>query len=276
MTNYEIFESLGDFSRALNTRPVNKYYSKDYAEYSHKEGRENWYGTPDYQTADKLLLDGDKMNAAKIQTALNARLRLNGGGRTPQNTLYNSVQGFAPNMGRLMSGHPENMLNIRRAMRDSSKVVTIMYNLNIPSVVRAENIINAGAKLLAAIKLLEKSGYTCNLYVGFSARIQCTEKTETKGAFVKVKGAGKMLDATRLAYTFVNPSFLRRHMLAYIERIPGAQDGGYGRPATGLDVKNVLTADSPKFNGAYFVDFSLLDSCTDTQSVINALRGNRL
>lgn len=276
MTNFEIFESLGDFSRALNTRPANGYYTEIYTECSRREGRENWYGTPDYQTADNLLLNGDKENAAKIQTALNTRLRLNGGGRTPQNTLYNSVQGFAPNMGRLMSGHPENMLNIRRIMRDNSKVITIMYNLNAHSAISVGNIINAGAKLLAAVKQLEKNGYRCNLYVGFCARIQCAGKTETKGAFVKVKNAGKMLDGTRLAYTFINPSFLRRHMLAYIERIPGAQDNGYGRPLTGLDAKSALTADGTKSSGAYYVDFSLLDSCTDTPSVINALKKNRL
>ena len=276
MANFEIFESLADFSRALNTRPVNEYYRQRQELYSHSTQNVNWYGTPNYQTADKLLLDGDKESAAKIQTALNARLCLNGGGRAPQNVLYNSVQGFAPNMGRLMSGHPENMLNIRRAMRDNSKVITIVYNLDVSCGTLADDVINAGAKLLTAVKQLEGNGYRCNIYIGFCSEIKCATKDTPKGAFVKVKDAGKMLDVTRLAYTFVNPSFFRRHMFACIERIPNARDNGYGRPFTGLGAKNALAADGAKFAGAYYADFPLLNSCTDTPSVINALKGNRL
>ena len=273
MTNFEIFESLGDFSRALNTRPVNDYYKNRGKLYSRSTHDANWYGTPDYHTADELLLNGDKKNAAKIQTALNTRLRLNGGGRAPQSTIYNSVQGFVPNMGRLMSGHPENMLNIRRNMRTNSKVVTIMYNDAASCGVRAKDLINAGAKLLAAVKQLERSGYRCNIYIGFCSRIDCQEGVSTRGAFVKVKDAGGMLDVTRLAYTFVNPSFFRRHMFAFIERMPGVQDSGYGRPSTGTGAKNTLATatDCGKLSGAYYVDFSLLQSCTDTQDVINTL-----
>lgn len=250
MTNFEIFESLGDFSRALNARPVNALFKRKKTLPSHDTEDDNWYGTPDYQTADKLLLGGDKENAAKIQTALNTRLRLNGGGRAPQNTLYNSVQGFAPNMGRLMSGHPENMLNIRRIMRDSSKVVTVVYNCSCGGIYSAEDKINSGVKALEAVCRLEKAGYRCNLYVGTINN----DGHNYHSVFVKIKDSGKMLDITRLAYTFANPSFHRRHMFAWRERAAQYKSIQMGRSVLGGTAVNCLRQNK-RFAGAIYIDF---------------------
>lgn len=250
MTNFDIFESLGDFSRALNTRPVNALFKRKKVLPSQDADGYNWYGTPNYQTADKLLLNGDKENAAKIQTALNTRLRLNGGGCAPQNTLYNSVQGFAPNMGRLLSGHPENMLNIRRTMRDSSKVVTVIYNCSADGSYTAEDKIGGGIKALEAVCRLEKAGYRCNLYVGTINDDGCNNYS----VFVKVKDAGKMLDVTRLAYTFVNPSFHRRHMFAWRERTARYEDSAMGRSVLGKEAEDLMRQ-NVRFAGAIYIDF---------------------
>lgn len=250
MSNFEIFESLGDFSRALSARPVNALFKCKKVLPSQGAEENNWYGTPNYQTADKLLLNGDKENAAKIQTTLKARLRLNGGGRAPQNTIYNSVQGFALNMGRLMSGHPENMLNIRRTMRDSSKVVTIVYNCGCCGSYTAEDKINAGIKALEAVCRLEKAGYRCNLYVGTIN----DDGHNYHSVFVKVKDSGKMLDVARLAYTFVNPSFHRRHMFAWRERAAQYKDSQMGRSVLGSVAENCLRQNE-QFSGAIYIDF---------------------
>lgn len=252
MDNFEIFESLAEFSRALNTRKVNEIFSK------RKRGLESratddpeWTGTPDYQTADSLLLNGDKENAAKVQKALFQRIKVDSKGAIPQRTVYCSQQGFVPNMGRVMTGHPQNMFNMRRELRDSSKVITIVYNCGVRGDISGQEKIDMGTKVLETICRLERAGYRCNIFVGtvnYDGRANFA-------TFIKVKDAGKMLDVARLAYTFINPSFHRRHMFAWRERCPNYQSPGYGLTVLGGGAKTAL-AKIKRFGGAIYVDYS--------------------
>ena len=252
MKNFEIFESLADFSRALNTREVNETYGKyedDKLPSRRPDFGGKWYGTPDYQTADSLLLGGDKKSAAKIQKALSrCRIKVNKA-QTPTNVLYCSQQGFTPNMGRVLAGHPQNMFNVRREMRESSKVVTIVYNCGTSGDVTAAKKTDTGVKVLTVIYQLERAGYRCNLYVG---AVNCGNNTNYT-TFVKVKDAGKALDVTRLAYTFVNPSFHRRHLFAWRERCQGYDDTYMGFSVLGSEAKAVLSQNR-NFTGAIYID----------------------
>ena len=46
---------------------------------------------------------------------------------------------------------------------------------------------------------------------------------------VKIKDAGQYFDGLRVAYPLVNPSFLRRHIFAVLERMPEIYlTGSYG------------------------------------------------
>ena len=253
MKNFEVFESLADFSRALNTREVNETYGKyedDKLPSRRPDVGGKWYGTPDYQTADSLLLGGDKKSAAKIHKALSqCRIKADKA-QTPTNALYCSQQGFTPNMGRVLAGHPQNMFNVRREMRDSSKVVTLVFNCGTSGDVTAAKKIDMGVKVLTTIYQLERAGYRCNLYVG---TVNCGNDTNYT-TFVKVKDAGKALDVTRLAYTFVNPSFHRRHMFAWRERYQGYNDTQMGFSALGREAKAELSKNR-KFAGAIYIDY---------------------
>ena len=65
---------------------------------------------------------------------------------------------------------------------------------------------------------MEKNGYRVNLYAYFCGG----GKNKTLGtAIIKIKDSGKYLDTLRIAYPLVNPSFYRRHIFAYMERLNG-------------------------------------------------------
>ena len=47
---------------------------------------------------------------------------------------------------------------------------------------------------------------------------------------VRIKDSGKYLDTLRIAYPLVNPSFYRRHVFGYMERLKGFNlDRAYGK-----------------------------------------------
>ena len=77
--------------------------------------------------------------------------------------------------------------------------------------------IQTAANVASVIKQLENNGYRVNLYV-----CSCAYSGKTFATIItKLKSAGEYLDTLRLAYPFINPSFLRRHIFACQERLKG-------------------------------------------------------
>ena len=174
-------------------------------------------GTKSFEEAQNLLKYGDKVNADKINATIR-KIKAQGKGNETRNKLYNSPCGFLPIVPKVLAGDPQNMLAIKKQAYKSTKVLNIAYNTTIGYQTSAEEIIETAAKVANVIASLEKNGYRVNLYA-----FSCGEgKRDTVySLLVKIKDSGKYLDTLRIAYPLINPSFLRRHILAYLERIKG-------------------------------------------------------
>ena len=231
------FNSVEEFSNWLQITPQTAKGNELNRSTVISESRTRFTGTTSFEEAQNLLKYGDKVNADKI-TATIRKIKAQGKGNATRNSLYNSPCGFMPIVPKVLAGDPQNMLAIRKQRYNSTKVWNIAYSVSIECEVEAYEIIETAAKVANVIASLEKDGYRVNLYIyDCSKGVRNTIST----LLIKIKDSGKYLDTLRIAYPLINPSFLRRHIFAYLERLKGyGLFKGYSEVLNDKDAKSYL------------------------------------
>ena len=211
------FNSVEEFSNWLQVTPQTAKGKEFNASNEISRSNTKFAGTESFEEAQNLLKCGDKENADKIAATIR-KIKAQGKGNETRNKLYNSPCGFMPIVPKVLAGDPQNMLAIKKQKYNSTKVLNIAYNTTIGYQTSTEEIIETAAKVANVIASLEKNGYRVNLYA-----FSCGEgKRDTVySLLVKIKDSGKYLDTLRIAYALVNPSFYRRHIFGYMERLKG-------------------------------------------------------
>lgn len=240
------FDSLQEMSNWISTTPRTKRGEELQKSTETTSSRNSFTGTASFDEADNLMKYGDEDNAKKIQLAsANVKAKTTPG-ESNRNRLYSSPCGFLPIVPRVLSGVPENMHTIRKEAYKNTKIINIVYNVTAGYSVEADEIIEVSAKVASVIKTLEKNGYRVNLYLA----CVCGVNSKTVCITVKTKDSGQYFDTLRAAYPLVNPSFLRRHLSAVLERIKEIQlPSGYGKVLSDEDAQNYLGA------GAKYLSF---------------------
>ena len=211
------FNSVEEFSNWLQVTPQTAGGKKfDYSNEISKSNTE-FTGTESFEEAQELLKYGDKVNADKIAATIR-KIKAQGKGNETRNKLYNSPCGFMPIVPKVLAGDPQNMLAIRKERYNSTKVLNVAYNVAVDCTRTTEDLIKTAAKVANVIASLEKNGYRVNLYAYSCGR---DLKHNYYSLLVKIKDSGKYLDTLRIAYPLVNPSFYRRHIFGYMERLKG-------------------------------------------------------
>ena len=208
------FDSLESFSRWLQVTPQTEK-GKEYNDSIKNSFR--FTGTESFEVAQNLLKYGDKENADKINATIR-KIKAQGKGNETRNKLYNSPCGFMPIVPKVLAGDPQNMLAIKKQRYNSTKIINIAYNVSVDCTRTIEDLIGTAAKVANVIASLEKNGYRVNLYAYSCGR---DLKYNYYSLLVKIKDSGKYLDTLRIAYPLVNPSFYRRHVFGYMERLKG-------------------------------------------------------
>lgn len=221
---FEKFESIDEFAEVVNTRSTTVYY-KGLTELASQNDDIKFTSTESYEVATKLLLEGDKNMAKRLSNELKT-IKLNNSNMVCKNVLYGSQNGFIPNVGAVMSGHPLNMINIKQQKFRNSKVITLALNCAVPGTVSVDAITSYNVRLLTIISNLEKQGYRINLYIGSISYM--SKSKNNVGFFVKIKDAGKPLNILNVAYPLINPSFNRRHKFRWLETCENAKCRQYG------------------------------------------------
>lgn len=256
---YKIYNSLSQLVKDIDSSKATDFYARR---------GDIIKDTVQYKNAVEIMLTGDPESARLIKDSeKTARLKSNG--QTARNAIYSAQQGFIPNMGRVMAGHPDNMINIRRQTARNTKVLNIIYNCAIDYSVDKDEIACEGARLLSGIKQLEKNGYRVNLYIACIAKF---DKSKNSAVFAaKVKDDGKPVNITRLAFPLVNDMFLRKIIIALIE-CAGAEGSGHGLPLIKDNAKKLLKNSDRRFAGYYYIDFYQL--AADKRPVCEILKEN--
>lgn len=224
-TTSKKFNSLHEFSQFIeNNTPAGFFAGWDSERLAsgltgRKYSKEK--GTKDFATANKLMLNGWKEGAERVQKFMSESIQAT----AAKSQTRRGPVGFAPCVPAYIQGHPCNMYNKKR-VRVPARVVTIFYNCAVDWRVDAQRIEKAAAALFNVITGFEAAGVRVELWVGEMSR----DKTNTEiAAFaVKVKTASQPFNLLKMIYPIVHPSFLRRHAFAWLERAGVDSDNAWG------------------------------------------------
>ena len=227
---FKKYNSIGEFSNTLKRGVTQKPFESEESS-NRKERHGDFYGTFDYETADKLLLFGDKDIQRKIEDAGVSKMRNKLKYEALRKQVFSSVVGFAPNVPAYIAGTPNSMINMRQ-IKTKQRVINVLYNASVSGFVSAENIISATSKMLSAIMIIESSGIRVNMYIG--ELTYCDETSQKFGWILRIKDSGQKLDTLKMSYPLAHPSMLRRHGFRAMEIAEGIDkafaEHGYGRP----------------------------------------------
>lgn len=211
------FDSVEEFSNWLQVTPQTAKGKEFNSSNEINSWATEFTGTQSFDEAQHLLKYGDKVNADKIAATIR-KIKANGKGNATRNSLYNSPCGFMPIVPKVLAGDPQNMLAIKKQRYNSTKVINIAYNVAVSCSITVNQLTETAAKVANVIASLEKNGYRVNLYAYSCGR---DLRFNYYSLLVKIKDSGKYLDTLRIAYALVNPSFYRRHVFGYMERLKG-------------------------------------------------------
>lgn len=228
-----IYDNVGDFVEWLRKTPQTKK-GKEYSTSTEiGEMRTTFTGTESFEAAQELLDNGDTtLSRMMMEQAVSIKAKSKTG-YMRSNGIVSGPQGFVPNIGAYLTGHPNNMVNIRQTFKPMSKVLSIVYNISVHCGITTNQMISAASKVACAISTLEAKGYRVNVYIGNYCRNFKSKAQNSKvGFIIKIKDAGKPLDPLRIAYPLANPSMARRHGFAFLERADFKLPSNYGIPTS--------------------------------------------
>lgn len=225
-----IYDSVADFVEWMRKTKQTAKGKKLSSSTKTGERRTMFTGTESFEAAQELMDNGDtKLSRMIKEQSANIKAKSKTG-YMRSNGIVSGPQGFVPNIGAYMTGHPNNMVNIQRTFKPSSKVLAIVYQLDVHCEIATNQMVSAASKIACAIATLEVKGYRVNLYVGsrsYNPSPKATYKEAT--CIIKIKDAGKPVDPLRIAYPLAHPSMFRRHMFAFAERARFTLPNNYGR-----------------------------------------------
>jgi len=199
-----------------------------------------WNGTRSFNEAVKLALTGWEEGVEKvlkIRDKLEADIR----GQIPISRLEFDVSGDFIDMGRYLTGEPENFGfdEDTEFRRDSpiGKVIHIVVNIGASSTLDPKVIIARGATIAALISLLEMTGKRCE--VDAVTATYSSNGSDNRGASkswyvqlagytfsdmwltrIRLKEANEPLEISKMVMMLAHPSALRRLVFAAYERAP--------------------------------------------------------
>lgn len=228
-----IYDNVGDFVEWLRKTPQTKKGKEYSASTQTSDYATSFAGTESFEAAQELLDNGDAILSRMIMEQAVSIKAKSKTGYMRSNGIVSGPQGFVPNIGAYLTGHPNNMVNIRQTFKPMSKVLNIVYNITVNYEVKTNQMISAASKVACAISTLETKGYRVNVYIGnYCHNFKSEAKNSEVGFIIKIKDAGKPLDPLRIAYPLANPSMLRRHGFAFYERADYKLPSTYGTPTS--------------------------------------------
>lgn len=200
MSTMKYYNSVADFSAALNGEIINTYCKRGHGistwgKYSLK----SLSGVESIAEAKELLLKGDAINAAKI--------RAEGEIIKPKEEhspiLKNAVVGCLPNVPNYLRGVPTQMYQIKNNSR-KRPIIDIYIEVTVADQTDLTKLAQKAAVISNAIAATELSGYRVNLFAVYCAK---NPKGYCAGFCVNIKEADSPLNLLNIAFPLLNPAF---------------------------------------------------------------------
>lgn len=205
---------------------------------SSEEGKDEWSGNVTLDESIQMATDGweeprDDVNSIAAGIAADAFRET----ESQRPKFQFDVAGGTIDMGRMLSGEPECMLDFRmQPGMGNDRVVTLLVGICCSARVNPETLMKRGAAVVALIDILAATGRSVEVYL--EATTQVTEggdyrgKTRNMTCVSRVKAPEQPMDLDQLMFAIAHPGSFRKLVFAQWERMPQADDlgMGYGMP----------------------------------------------
>lgn len=233
----EKFDDIYEFSDTIASRKQSRTFEGHTDSQDVRSSSDCWYGTATYDEADHLLQVGYEQGVQAINSV--ASILPNGDERIIRVAPVGSV----PHVPNFVKGCPSNMIYRQRVERQK-KIINIYFDRAASACVSSTSLAKASSRLLDLVEFLERRGYSVNVETGGTIVLTHSHSTErqmrcARTLSIKIKdGRTNSTNRRKVAYLLVHPSFLRRHILRWLETHPNhdayASPSGYGLPLYGI------------------------------------------
>lgn len=220
------FKTIGEFYRYITDTPINSVFSN--TQLASVISDKNFAGTNSFEEATNLLLNG----WSEMSNTLTQKLKVNSiscGQNFKQKNTYDVV-GYQPCVPRYLQGVPTNMIR-KVNIPIKNRVITITKSCNYSAKFETEQIVEESIKFLQLVRKIEQQGTKCNINIILGSG-SGHHKEYVK---VCIKNANERLNISKVSFSLVHPSMIRRIYFRYIEVSPTITSGytrGYGTPIT--------------------------------------------
>ena len=169
----------------------------------------SWYKSDSYEHALELAEKGWPEGLQRMQ-ALRAGLLSHRGGKEARFVNAFTEAGDEPDIGRYLSGEPENMIHYEtQYVPSAGRVLRIVVSAAHSSAIKESMIFNKGAAAVTLIDMVENAGLRTEVWVVAGVRSKSNADVET-AVWVCLKQPDQPPELDRLAFILAHPSFMRR------------------------------------------------------------------
>ena len=267
---HKLFGSWGEFlDHCLSKKP-------DYcrSESSRDGGDRQWYGTPTYESAEKLAREGWREGTGLVAARSKAMVDKVAFRIIKQDYTYDVCDGIGFDVALVASNIPEHWMRPIdvESIGQSTRFVRIRFNMAVSAGVSADVIRAKGAAVAALVELLEYGG--CRVELTTVAALGAGYGRDGKVAVweVKVKDYDQPLDMGRVAYALVHPSMFRRHIFSAMERSPQEVVESVTHCSYGMPTDSAHAEDEVYIGKALLGDSQWLDPASAESWIIDQLK----
>lgn len=208
-------------------------YGPNHQERQSKSGSFDFTCTHSYDEAVKLLGDGWP-EGAQLASKLQAKLAYAMAAADTVSERFHTtwdVSGEEPDIGRHLTGEPENMMDYRmEEVPAFGRVASVVVNGAVSCGVDEKHLREIAVMLAALVDSIENTGIRCEMVVRYRFSEVCEHGSKSCELEHWVKRASQPLDLPKVAAA-CHPSAFRRIAFRWVECLSGI-NGSYGMPGT--------------------------------------------
>lgn len=163
------------------------------------------------------------------------------------------VSGSYPDVGKYLTGEPENMVEF--ITEEDEKKISVIINGGVSWSIDQKIQFNKGAAIVSLVSKLEDLGYRVEVTL-----LNCSESIVSDNVrhdlFIKIKEYHEQIDIDRFAFIFCNVAFNRRIKFSVNECLPIAKEMGYYNKGSYGKVSDLCKSDTSILNS---YDINLLE-----------------
>lgn len=268
---YERFNDASEFVRLMDTRPANRHYQSSRS--SRDEGDAGWRGTASWtETLDRArrgypeVVEKVKASATRCTSAVFERIE-----NQPVRPI-NKYVGGSPNVVRAMQGIPRDMRSMQRQQKKTAGI-TLVYEVSANGGVDSQRMIDAGARMVALIRLFERAQIPVRLIVSDTGQ----SDGDVLACEVVIKDFHAPFNMQKIAYYLAHPSMHRRLWFSWLETtdIAKRRYSGYMCPISNHASEYNEVRKDYEERGMFWFCFRDFDNDDDVVKAWNKLRGEK-